>query len=238
MAAFAPAAHRQYAAAHPHKSHRFLRWLGGLVVVLIGIGIQSLAAGLLSPSPVSCSPPACSVPPPRAAVSPAIHHYTSSTYGYSLDYSTANITPSQKTGSAISWDAQLGDGSEVAWSFHGLRPGGRDAQQLVQDIQGSNYPDASFAYTIPQADLGYTPGYGNVYDLTESPGNGQVLHERLLVIAAVKHNVAVVFLGIGPYRQTSPNSDGHPNPASTPLVNLGDVDTSLKSVVWKDDPAL
>ena len=74
------------------KSHRFLRWLLGLVVVLIGIGIQSVAAGLLSPSPVSCSPPACSVPPPRAAISPAIHHYTSSTYGYSLDYSTANIT--------------------------------------------------------------------------------------------------------------------------------------------------
>jgi hypothetical protein len=235
MATYPLASHAQILEAHPHKRHRLRHWLLAIFGVILGMFILLIVAALLAPSPVQCSPPACAVPPPRVGPIPRPHRFLSSQFGYSLHYSTANITPSSTTASSIAWDATLGDGSTVAWSFGGTLAANRDAQQIVQDVQSNHFADANLAYTIPDAALGYTPGYGNIYDLTESPGNGQVLHERLVIMAAVKHGVAVVFTGVGPYRQTSAKNDGHPNPADTPLVGLDDVEQSVMSVIWKGD---
>jgi hypothetical protein len=108
----------------------------------------------------------------------------------------------------------------------------------VEDAQSNNFGDATYAYTIPGAQIGYTPGYGNVYDLSVAPNGGASVHERLIIIAAVKGNVAVVFVGMGPFQKTDPQTDDHPNPAETPLVSLGDVEENLESVTWPGDSPL
>lgn len=225
------------------KTRRHHPWLAALGSVLLGIIALIVLGAEQQPTPVTCTGPACTAPPPSAPHVANVHHYTSSAYGYSVEYSTENIEPSQQDSSTIAWDGQLNNGDEITWSFTGVHPGTRSAQQLVNDAQSNNFPDASFAYTIPGADLGYTPGYGNVYDLSAASGSGAAVHERLIIIAAIKNNaqgvpVGVVFVGLGPYQQTTPNTDGHPNPAQTPLVDLGDVEETLTSVTWPGEPAL
>ena len=237
MATYAPATHAQLRSSLGHRTGGH-HWLLAIGLILLGMIVLGELANTQAPAPVHCRPPACTLPPPR--VQPLVDGstYTSSQYGYSLQYSTQNITPSQVTGSTIAWDATLQDNSEVSWAFTGTNPQGRGAQTIVGDVQANNFPDATLAFTIPGADIGYTPGYGNVYDLTTSPGNGQAVHQRLVVMAAIKRGIAVVVVGLGPYQQTDPQSDGHPSPADTPLVHLGDFQESLESVTWPGDPKL
>jgi hypothetical protein len=238
MATFAPASHAEIAAAQPHKTKHRHPWLIALGLILLLMIVLVVVGNAQAPKAVHCTSPQCSITPIHATPLSPPTRYVSSQYGFSLDYSTANVTPSKTTANSIAWDATLSDNSEVLWTFVGTDPQGRSPQQIVNDVQQNNYADASYAYTIPGADLGYTPGYGNVYDVTVAPGGGAAVHDRLIVIAAVKNNVAVVFLGLGPYQATNPKIDGHPNPSDTPLVNLGDFEENLKSVTWKGDPPL
>jgi hypothetical protein len=126
----------------------------------------------------------------------------------------------------------LSDGSELSWSLTGMPAGGRSAQQIVASTQSAEFPDAQQAYIVPDASLGYTVGYGTVYDVSISPGNGQSVHDRLLIIAAIRRGLAVVLVGLGPYQTSSPSSGGQPNPADTPLVQLGDFEENANSVTW------
>jgi hypothetical protein len=238
MGVFSPAMHGDLRQAMPHKTRKHHPWLMALGIIILGVVALGVLGSIEQPGPVNCTPPSCVVPPPHRQPLTGPHHFVSSTYGFSLDYSTANIDPSKVTDSSIAWDGTLGDSGEVFWEFAGVHPHGRSEQQIVDDIQNSNFPDATLAYTIPGADIGYTPGYGNVYDLSEAPGGGAAVHERLIVIAAIKRGVGVVMAAVGPYQQTNPHDDGHPNPADTPLVNLGDFEENLKSVTWKGDPPL
>jgi len=238
MSAYVSAMHDEMLQAMPHKTRRHHPWLMALAILILAVIGLAILGAAQTPINTKCTGLSCTVPGPRAHALAPPTRYTSSAYGFSLDYSTSNVTPSDMNDHSISWDAQLNDGSEVTWTFSGTNPNGRDAHQIVDDTQSSNFVDATPAYTIPGADVGYTPGYGNVYDLSVAPNGGASVHDRLIIIAAIKGNVAVVFVGLGPFRKTDPQTDDHPNPAETPLINLGDVDLSLKSVIWPGDPAL
>ena len=221
----------------PHRGG-FLHWIfsgAGLTLLVLILSVLSRAN---QPSTVSCVPPQCGAPPPQQSPAPALDHYTSSRFGFSLDYSSSNISPSQVTDSSISWDGMLSDGSEVTWSVMGSGVNGQTAQQVVDDYQTANLPDAQSAYVIPGAEVGYTPGYGSLYDVDVAPGGGQAVHDRLVVMAAIRGSVAVVVAGLGPYEQSSPSNSGHPNPAATPLVELGDFAESTETVTWPGEPPL
>lgn len=221
-----------------HHGGGFLRWLvsgGGLFILITLFQIYSR---LQQTGPVSCSPPSCVVPPPQQTPLSPPHTYTSSKYGFSLQYSTQNISPAQTTSSSISWDAQLNDGSEVSWTVLGGSAAGKSASQIVDDVQSKNYPDAQAVYSIPDAAVGYTPGAGRVYNVTIAPANGQAVRDRLVVMVAVKRGLAVVVAGFGPYVTSKPSSSGHPNPAETPLVNIGDFEETATSVIWPGDKPL
>lgn len=236
MVGYSPASAGDMQLAHPRKRHH--PWLIAIGAIILGSVILSALGAAQQPGTVRCVAPACAPGPPRQQTLSPPSHYTSSSYGYSLDYSTARINPSNSDSRSIAWDATLSDNSDVSWSFLGTSPRGRDTRQIVDALQQENFPDARYVYSIPGASIGYTPGYGNVYDLTVSPGSGSSVHDRLVVMVAIKRGVAVAFVGMGPYRATDPGSDSHPNPADTPLVDLGDVDESLTSVTWKGDPPL
>lgn len=238
MTDFAPALQGDIHEAMPHKTRKAHPWLIAIGSLIVGVVVLAIIGAAQQNPVVRCGPPQCAVPPPSASVLPAPAHFTSSKYGFSLDYD-ASLSPSSTDASSISWDANLhSDGSEVTWTFAGTTPSGRGPQQIVNDIQQNRFADATLAYNIPGADIGYTPGYGNVYDLSVAPGGGTAMHERLIIMSSVKRNVAVAFIGMGEYRRTNPKDDQHPNPADTPLVNLGILVQSLKSVTWKGDPPL
>jgi hypothetical protein len=202
-----------------------------VILFLLSI-LFNVISQLLQPGSVGCVPPQCTLPPPKHGPLQATKTYTSSRYGFSLDYSTGNITPSSVTASSIAWDGSLNDGSEVTWSIRGMPANGRSAQQIVESTQSANYPDAQLAYTVPDASLGYTTGYGNIYDVTVSPADGQSEHDRLVVTAAIRNGLAVVLVGLGTYQASAPGTSSQPNPANTPLVQLGDFEENINSVTW------
>lgn len=207
-------------------------WISAGVILFLLSMLYSLISQIEQPGPVGCTPPQCTLPPPKHGPLTPPKTYTSSRYGFSLNYSTANIKPSQITDSSIGWQGQLSDGSDLSWSFTGSPADGRSAQQIVERTQSAKFPDAQKAYTVPNASLGYNIGYGTVYDVTVSPANGQSEHDRLVVYAVTRNGVAVVLVGLGPYKKSSPSSDSHPNPADTPLVELGDFQLNTNTVTW------
>lgn len=224
-----------WSAGTPHRGG-FLRWIVSTALLLILIAIFSSISQLQQPGSVNCPSNSCPIPPPRPGRLSASHRYTSSRYGFSLDYSTANIKPSHVTSASIAWDGTLSDGSEVAWSFTGVPATGRSPEQIVSAAQSNNFSDAQQAYTIPDAGIGYTGGFGNVYDVNISTGSGSEVHDRLVIVAAVRGGLAVVMVGLGPYKRTSPSSDSQPNPADTPLVELGDFEENIGSVTFPGQP--
>jgi hypothetical protein len=209
-----------------------LGWFGGVLGLILLSILFNIISNLEQSGPVSCVPPQCTLPPPRHGPLHATSRYTSSQYGFSVDYSTGNIQPSQTTASSIAWDGQLSDSSEVTWSISGTPANGRSAQQIVQSTQSASYSDAQLAYTIPDASLGYNPGYGAVYDVTVSPASGESEHDRLVVMAATRGKLALVLVGLGPYESAGPGSDPQPNPADTPLVELGDFEENINSITF------
>ena len=224
-----------FAGAWPSTSSSrggFLSWGMGALVLLVLSLLFNFISQLLQPQPARCYPPSCSLPPPKHGPLTPTQRYTSSRYGFSVEYSTSNIKPSQTTDTSIAWDGQLSDGSQLSWSLTGMPANGRSVQQIVNSEQSAHFSDAQLAYSVPNASLGYTVGYGNVYDVTVSPSDGESVHDRLLVFSAIRQGLAVVLIGLGPYQQSSPNNSSQPNPADTPLVELGDYEVNVNSVTW------
>ena len=190
-----------------------------------------LIAYAFTPHPVTCTG-GCA--PPLAAPLTAPHTYTSTKFGYSLqwyDRTDATLSTTVNNDSSIGW--QLDQNPVYAWTVTGDAAGGRDAQQIVTDLQSSHYPNASLVFTLPQAEIGYTAGYGNVYDLTVVPPTGSSIHARLFIMVAVKNDVAVEMVGTGVYKK---QNYGHPNPSLSPAPFL--FDATVNSVTWKGDPPL
>lgn len=194
------------------------------------------------PTPPPNGPPA---QPPVAGGPPvaAAHTYTSSSIGYSVQYNDApqsapwlgqasNGDPApQKV--AVQDDHQLGfiyDLSNYhpngnAWfvpaqypfGYFGAAAGGRTAQQMADSYATSTFAGAQKVYDIPNAEVGYQPGYGAIYDYTARTPTGQSFHARVAVIAAVKGDAGVIVSGLGLY---FPETQGHPNPAASVFAHF------------------
>jgi hypothetical protein len=206
--------------------------VGGLVLAgMVGLGI---AAYLLRPQPSHCTGANC-IKRPQASVLPAPATYHSSIYGYSVDY-FPKWAPDTQNDSSISWSGSYSDGASYQYSFTAERANRRGAQEIVQSIQQSKFGGATLVYPLPDADLGFTPGYGAVYDLFAS--GDQASHQRVMIIVAVQGDVAVEFVGLGPARQASPNQDGHPNPAGVDFVHDPQYLETTETVTWPGEPPL
>jgi hypothetical protein len=157
--------------------------------------------------------------------------YTSSTYGFSLDY-LQDYRPDTSSGSSVGSTGSFGDGW-YGYSFTGSNAAGRSAEQVVQDVQQAKFPGATAAYPaqgIPGADLGYTPGYGQVYDVFA--GGRQTTHARVVILAAIRGNLAVAMAGEGPFSQSSESTTLHASPADVLFVLWAGYDVSVTSVRW------
>lgn len=101
----------------------------------------------------------------------------------------------------------------------GLPAGGRTPKQITEDLIDQYYPDATTEYEIPNAMVGYEPGYGVVADDYPQDANGRFTRLRLIVMVAVKNDYALVASAIGPYREfTRDFGTGHPSGANLQLA--------------------
>ena len=138
-----------------------------------------------------------------------------------------NVT-TEPNGVTAEWTA--GDGGTLR--LFGTPATGRDARQVVDDVIAEAFPDAVVAYELPNATVGYELGYGVAADFAP-PNRSDPL--RVMVIAAVKNDLALVAVAEGPYRQFRPGfGPGPPSPANLQIAQ--DMGKYLDSFSWQGDP--
>jgi len=219
----------QWALAIPTKARSGSLWLflgAGVLALMVGLGIATVT---LQPKP-----PQAIVypPPPRRPPLVKSQTYVSTKYGFSLQYSN-DIPRGAESDSSITWKS----GKTTVLSAIGVSQQGRSPQQIVAAALRNIYAGAQPAYAIPGAEVGYnSAAYGAVYDILVDPGTGQAVPSRLVIIAAVRKNVAVEVVGFGPVRPASPESFDQPNPSLLGISQT--LDEILNTVTWAGDPPL
>jgi hypothetical protein len=227
-----------YRQAVPHKTQWWIWAVAGGLVLFFMIVLGILALVLAPPGPIHCTGPTCQ----RVKLAPPLgapHRWTSPALGYSVDYYDhpelqGHLKVSGQDATSIAWELDTRIGN-FPWVLAGEKAGGQSAQHVVEGLQQSKFTDAQYLYTVPGVTFGATPGYANVYRIGLQASGGQSLEGRLVISAAVKHDIALVVVTIGPYVKSTP-ADGHPNPSNTFMTGLAD--ETLKNVYWPGDPEL
>ena len=135
-------------------------------------------------------------------------------------------------GPSLAWE-DSDDGSNVV--LFGGPAGDRTAQDIAQDLIDKKWPGATMVYQIPNAMVGYQPGYGAIEGFILQSGAAQYTRGRVLAITAIKNGIALGVLADGPYHEFTPmQPDGHPSGADLAVAAaLGEF---VNSFMWKGDP--
>ena len=112
----------------------------------------------------------------------------------------------------------------------------RSPKQVVDAMIAEYYPDAALDYEIPNAMVGYEPGYGAVYDQYPQDSTGEFTRLRIVTLSAVKNDYALVVSAIGPYHEFTPDfGSGHPSGANLALAL--DMGKYVNSFRWRSGPS-
>jgi hypothetical protein len=127
----------------------------------------------------------------------------------------------------VSWTALGGEALLFSVPARNLSP--KDiARQLVE----GEFPNAKLGYEIPNARVGYEAGYGEVDDFTKQSSSGGLQKMRVLIMVAVKDDLALVASAVGPYKE---KNHGHPSGANLEIA-FTDFGYYVNSFRWKGDP--
>jgi hypothetical protein len=213
--------------------------LSGLLVALgagvaVAVGAAITAALLTTPVvPRYVCPPDCGRPP-IGKPAEANPWFTSADGRFSVQY------PREGTAYDVTLEP---DGVEVNFTasdtgtmeFFGQPAGDRTPKQIADNLIDEYYPDATTDYEIPNAMVGYQPGYGVVKDEYPQDASGTFTRLRLVVLVAVKNDYALVASAIGPYHEFSPEfGSGHPSGVNLELAL--DMGKYVNSFTWRETP--
>ncbi len=210
-----------------------------MVALLVAVGAFVLISNFVTPSASTAKAcnPTCVEPPPVGPPVSANPRFTASDGSFSVEYPTQlpnlGAVAIKKGGDAIV--AQVSHNLGVILVQGGAAKGAT-AQQVVASFVQSKFADARAAYQIPNAQVGYTPGYGAVFDVYPQSTTGASTHARLVVLGAVKNDTYVVVVGLGGYQEFTKDglNDGHPSGVATAVALF--MDPINNSVLWKGDP--
>jgi hypothetical protein len=222
---FVPAAARPTVRKSSHVK-LFVLLVAGLVAaaaVFIGItrGVETQPE-VAKPCPPVCPPPPVGKPVTAETV------FTGPNGSFSFEY--PNISGVQKSTSGIAVQTTFG-----VLAMQGGSANGQSPEEVATSFLRAKLPDARRTYVVPNAFVGYTHGYGEVDDVYLQSSTGTAQHERVVVLTAVKNDVQVTVVALGPYEkwtQTGLN-DGHPSGVGMRLAAM--IDQYVNSVRWKGE---
>ena len=208
-----------------------LSWgMAAAVVVAVAIGLSLW----LTPAPASYTcPPDCGRPPigQPVATNP---RFSSADGAFSVSYpgpGTAYETTLESDG--VTAELVAGDGGTL--HLFGEPAADRTPRQIAEGLIDDNFSDATIDYEIPNAQVGYQAGYGVIADVYKAGSAGDSARLRVLVMVAVKHDLALVAIGAGTYREFTPEfGSGHPSGANFQLAL--DMSKYVNSFTWRGDP--
>ncbi|MEN4397936.1 hypothetical protein ACNQR7_16625 [Mycolicibacterium senegalense] len=209
-----------------------------LAVLVTGI---ALVAGVLawishttseSPARYMC-PPDCGTPPTGrpVAINPV---FTAPDQSFSVSYPVSSAAYKVTTNpTGVTAEFQAGDGGML--QLFSEQAGGRSAEDIANSLVEKTFPDTKTAYTIPNAMVGYQPGFGLVADCWPQGATSNYMRMRVLVLVAVKDDLALVASAVGPYREFGPGS-GASKPSGANLQLALDMGKYVNSFRWRGDP--
>ena len=200
----------------------------GLAAALVGLSVIVTA----KPAHYTC-PPDCGRPPIGTPVID-LPRYTAPDGSFSVAYPPAGTAYQVAIGAdgvSARWTA--GDGGVLR--LFSEPACGRTPRAIAIDLLAKKFPDAGMAYEIPNAMVGYQLGYGEAADRWPLTATGAYLRLRILILVAVKNDLALVAAAVGPYREFTPDSGPGP-PSGANLQIAQDMGKYVNSFRWKGDP--
>lgn len=211
----------------------------GRVVTVWSVVIAIASAGLVGVSAATAEPPERYMCPPNCG-RPSLGHppvatnpvFTGFDGAFTVSYPSEESAYSVLIGTAgVAATLNAGDGGVMR--LFGEPARGRSASDIAKDLLDQSYPDARMAYEIPNTLVGYHPGYGVALDDWPDGTTIGASRTRILLMVAVKDDLALVAGAVGPYHELGSGS-GPPTGASLELAE--DMGKYVNSFRWRGDP--
>ncbi len=201
------------------------------VIVVVALGLVGTAAATTKPVARYQCPPNCGHP---LMGKPVVTNprFTAPDGAFSVSY-PAPGTAYSVTMNDSGVTAQYTGGSGGVMRLWGEPARGRDAKDITTTLLTDAFPDSRVAYELPNALVGYQPGYGVAADDWPDGQNVVASRTRILVMVAVKDDLALVAAAAGPFQEFGPGS-GPPTGASLELA--ADMGKYVNSFQWRDEP--
>lgn len=208
-----------------------LLWL--IPVLLVGAVLAVISSRVTSPPVRFVCPPDCGRPPigTPVAINP---RFTAPDGSFSVSYPAAGSAYRITTGGdGVVAEFTGGEGGTLR--LFSQAAGGRSARQIVDDLKAQHVPDGRVGYEIPNTMVGYQPGFGEAIDYYPQGSTSSYTRMRVLVMAAVKNDLALIASVAGPYHQFGPDfGPGKPSGANVQLAL--DMGKYVNSFAWRGDP--
>jgi len=221
------------------KSPRWRRIRGPQYFVVLGLWVVGLVAALLVltvidhrvvDAPLYVCPPDCGRPPTELPVA-TNPRFVAPGGEFSVSYpapGAAYDVTTQPDGVTAEWTS--GDGGTLR--LFGEPAQGRNARQIVEQFMAEAFPDSAVAYELPNATVGFHLGYGVVANFQPEMRSEPL---RVIVIAAVKNDLALVAAADGPFREFTPEFGPGP-PSAANLQIAQDMGKFVDSFSWRGAP--
>ena len=223
-----------YTAPPLHRTSfvRLLRtW--GVAIVVVAVALVGLSVVLHKPPARYVCPPDCGHPPTGepVAVNP---RFTAPDGSFSVSHPAPSAAYKITTNpNGVRADFLGGDGGTMQLMS---RPAnGRTAEVIAKALVKETFPDTKTAYEIPNAMVGYVPGYGMVADCWPQGANSNYMRMRVMVVVSVKNGLALIAGAVGPFRQFGPDF-GLGKPSGANLQLALDMGKYVNSFSWRGDP--
>jgi hypothetical protein len=217
----------------PKTSRRRLLIVWVAAIGVVAAGLVAMSGALEKPSAVYVCPPECGRPPigEPVTINP---RFTSADGAFSVAYpaegSAYKITTKPD---GITADLKAGDGGTMR--LFSVPAAGRTPRDIAIGLVKQTFPDTKTAYEIPNAMVGYNRGFGMVADCWPQGATASYSRMRVIVMVAVKNDLALVAGAVGPYHEFGPDF-GSGKPSAVNLQIALDMGKYVNSFAWRGDP--
>ena len=205
----------------------------GIAVVVLAGSLVGLSGLISKPAAKYICPPDCGSPPMNRAVE-INPRFTSADGAFSVSYPVEGAAYQiSKQDNGVTAVLQAGDGGTM--QLFSRPAAGRTPKEIAVDLVNETFPDTKTAYEIPNTMVGYQHGYGLAADLWPQGAMSSSTRMRVIVMVAVKNDLALIAGAVGPYRAFGPDfGSGKPSAANLQLAL--DMGKYVNSFSWRGDP--
>jgi hypothetical protein len=203
--------------------------------VLVASAFGATAAAIATPQrPRYTCPPDCGRPPIGDPVELNPRFY-SADGKFSVQYPSAESAyKATLDPDGVELEYTVGDTGTM--QLFGMQADGQTPKQILDGLIEKSYPAATVDYEIPNAMVGYQPGYGVVLDEYPQDPSGDFTRLRLVTLCAVRNDYALIAAAIGPYHEYTPDfGTGHPSGVNLALAL--DMGKYVNSFRWRNAPS-